>query len=161
MDLEKSVRNCCYVVVKARPVLNWAVDACRPGKGREQMGFMFVRPLGETGRFACCEFIPVPDNRLLRQARDAITSDPLCLIWACRHAKETGTVLFMVHTHVAVTAAFSELDDKTERRVARCVMELTGVERFGAVVLSLKEHRARLWQSCGDDLVQTAVTLEA
>lgn len=121
-----------------------------------------MHPLPNDDKFESYEFVSIPDERILRQTYDAVTPDPLCLIWACRHAKKKGLVLFLVHTHVSQEIPmFSRLDEKTERKMASRVMELTGVDLFGAAVFAAGGYQARLWKRQGHVLVQTDVTIEA
>jgi len=139
--------------------LEWAALICSNRTDREEAGFLFVRPV-RKGTFESTDFILLPGEKILRQTADVVIPDPLSLIWACRQAKDTNTVLCMVHSHLRQSAVFSTFDDIAERRMAPQVMKLTGTGQFGSVVIASESHNARMWVMEGSTLVEMPLKIQ-
>lgn len=150
-----------HKILQGRQFLHWAwrEGSLRPAV--ERAGFWFVAQLSRANVFESRDFVMVPTERMLRQTQRGVVPDPLCLVWACRHARSTGTTLFLLHTHVAEDAVFSLVDEAAERRMAPRVMALSGSRYFGAVVAAPGTYCARLWQVDAGELTPTAVDIRA
>ncbi len=153
MKIPKRLQARHCTVISAESFLATAYDYCRKNPGTEQAGFWFVKPAGSNPDriFLSGEFVAIPPNRLLTQTNQVVTPDPLCFIWACRQAKATNMVLFLLHTHPGVKepVSFSEADEQAEIKMAPKVMALSGKDLFGAVVVGYHSYMARVWRKQG------------
>jgi len=148
------------VVQSGANFLDWAAGVCAAAADREQVGYWFVRSVSQgAGLYESCEHLLVPTCALLRQEADRVVPDPLSIIWACRRARETQTVLFLVHSHLGTRARFSRVDEAAERTVAPRVIELSGASGFGAVVIAGQTYAARMWEEQGRSLLLSSVQI--
>lgn len=135
-----------YIIVGAGNFLATVYDYCRKNPSKEQVGIWFVKPL-KNRIFLSEEFVAIPSDRLLIQSDQMVIPDPLCFIYACRRAKATNTVLFLVHTHPGAKepVSLSKADEQAEIKIAPKIMDLSGKDLFGAVVVGYHSYMARLW----------------
>ena len=132
-------------------LFEWSTKLCGASCKLEKAGLWFVRPISEDDCYESRELITIPNERTLLQEEAAVVPDPLCVIWACRHARSTRTVLFLVHTHVTGRASFSQMDEDAERRMAPEVIRLTSMAEFGSAVVTPDDYAARIWRlRCGE-----------
>ena len=141
-------------------MLCWAEEGFRTGCGLERVALWFARATESRSIYRAQEFVAIPNERTLRQEREAVVPDPLCIVWGCRYARATDSVLFLVHTHVARDPSFSRLDELAERRMAPHIMRLTEKDVFGTVVVAESGCSAKLWNTLDGKLSTAFIEIE-